>query len=388
MARKLFPWVACVMCFAMLAGCASVIPASPPEDLNPKVRSGALVQKTNNFEMILDTSASMNTMHSWVNICKSDQTPLTAMSPIMMRTTQLEYEQHLAQLFNDTIPDLKLTAGLRDFAGRSWPGRDYDTKLWYGMAPWVKTDLEKSIFAANTYGVESPLDKALDAATMDLKPLAGKSAVIVFTDGLEMPKAPASARAMKAALGDNVCIYAVQIGSDPDAKALLEQVVKAGACGILVNAKDIEEPKGMAGFVEKVFFGPAAAAQARPAAPPAAMAPAGPSEKLDPIYFDFDKYNIKPEFRDVLKKNAEWLKANMDYKVRIEGNCDERGTNEYNMALGQRRADAAAKFLMGLGIGKDRIGTVSYGEEKPLCMEHNEDCWSKNRRDDFVVTKP
>ena len=262
MTRKLFLLMACVMCFALLAGCASIIPASPPEDLNPKVRSGALVQKTNNFEMILDTSASMNTMHSWINICKSDQTPLTAMNPVMMRTTQLEYEQHLAQLFNDTIPDLKLTAGLRDFAGRSWLSRDYDTKLWYGMAPWVRTDLEKSIFAVNTYGVESPLDKALDAATMDLKPLAGKSAVIIFTDGLEMPKAPASARAMKAALGDNVCIYAVQIGSDPEAKALLEQVVKAGECGVLVNAKDVETPQGMAGFVEKVFLGPPAMAAA------------------------------------------------------------------------------------------------------------------------------
>jgi peptidoglycan-associated lipoprotein len=388
MAKKLFPLMVCVMCFALLAGCASVIPASPPEDLNPKVRSGALVQKTNNFEMILDTSASMNTMHSWVNICKSDATPGTSMNPVMMRTTQLEYEQHLAQLFNDTIPNLKLTAGLRDFAGTSWLSRDYDTKLWYGMAPWVKTDLDKSIFAVNTYGVESPLDKALDAATMDLKPLAGKSAVIVFTDGLEMPKAPASAQAMKAALGDNVCIYAVQIGSDPEAKALLEQVVRAGVCGTLVNAKDVETPQGMAGFVEKVFFGPAAAAQARPAGPPAAMAPAGPSEKLDPIYFDFDKYNIKPEFRDVLKKNAEWLKANKGYKVRIEGNCDERGTDEYNMALGQRRADAAAKFLMNLGIAKDRIGTISYGKEKPICMEHNEACWSKNRRDDFAVVKP
>jgi peptidoglycan-associated lipoprotein len=89
-----------------------------------------------------------------------------------------------------------------------------------------------------------------------------------------------------------------------------------------------------------------------------------------------------------MKKNADWLQANKDYNIRIEGNCDERGTNEYNMALGQRRADAAMKSLMSLGIGKDRISTVSFGEEKPLCMEHNEDCWSKNRRDDFVVVKP
>jgi OOP family OmpA-OmpF porin len=389
MARKSFPLLACVLCFALLAGCASVIPASPPEDLNPKVRSGALVQKTNNFQMILDTSASMDAAHTWINVCKSDQTPGTAMSPVRMTSTKLEYEQHLAQLFNDTIPNLKLTAGLRDFAGRRWLSRDFDTKLWYGMVPWVKADLEKSIFAVNTYGVESPLDLALDAATMDLKPLAGKSAVIIFSDGLDMPKAPASAQAMKAALQDNVCIYAVQIGSEPAGKALLEQVVKAGECGIFVNAKDIETPQGMAGFVERIFLGPPAMAAAGPAPvfPPSVLPPGVPG-KLDAVYFDFDKYNIKPEFKDTLKKNADWLQANKDYNIRIEGNCDERGTNEYNMALGQRRADAAMKSLMTLGIGKGRISTVSYGEEKPICMEQTEDCWSKNRRDDFVVVKP
>jgi peptidoglycan-associated lipoprotein len=118
------------------------------------------------------------------------------------------------------------------------------------------------------------------------------------------------------------------------------------------------------------------------------MLPPGVPGKLDAVYFDFDKYNIKPEFKDILKKNADWLQANKDYNIRIEGNCDERGTSEYNMALGQRRADAAAKQLMSLGIGKGRIGTVSYGEEKPVCTEQTEDCWSKNRRDDFVVMKP
>jgi OmpA-OmpF porin, OOP family len=389
MARKSFPLLACLMCFALLAGCSAVIPASPPEDLNPKLRSGALVQKTNNFEVIMDTSASMETTQGWITTCTSDQTPGTAQAELAMQTTRFEYEQHLVQLFNATIPSLKLTAGLRDFAGRQALSRDFDTKLWYGMASWVKEDLEKSIFTVNTYGVESPLDKALDAATVDLKPLAGKSAVIIFTDGLDMPKAPVSAQAMKAALQDNICIYAVQIGSAPAGKALLEQVVKAGECGVLVNAADVESPKGMAGFVERVFLGPPAMAAAGPAPvyPPSVLPPGIPG-KLDAVYFDFDKYNIKPDSRDALKKNADWLKANRDYNIRIEGNCDERGTNEYNMALGQRRADAAAKSLMSMGVGRDRIGTVSYGEEKPVCTEQSEDCWSKNRRDDFVVVKP
>ena len=90
----------------------------------------------------------------------------------------------------------------------------------------------------------------------------------------------------------------------------------------------------------------------RPVFPPSVLPPGIPG-KLDAIYFDFDKYNIKPEFKDVMQKNADWLKANKDYNIRIEGNCDERGTTEYNMALGDRRANAAAKFLMNLGVGKE-----------------------------------
>jgi len=369
-----------------LSGCATVIKPVPAQDLNPKLKSGALVQKTDNFQVILDTSASMDEPYTWKHFEYT--------SP--MQTTKLEYQQHLARLFNDTIPDMKLTAGLRDFAGRRWLTRNFDTKLWYGMSPWVRADLGKAIFAVNTAGVESPLDLALDAATLDLKPLAGKSAVIIFSDGLDMPKAVASAQAMKATLKDNVCIYAVLIGPDRmtidepkgEGRALLEKVVKAGDCGAMVNAKDVETAAGMAAFVERVFLGPAPppppAAPAPVVVPPVVPAPAAP-EKLESIYFDFDKYVIKPEFRDALKRNAEWLRENPNAKVVVEGNCDERGTNEYNMALGQRRADAAAKYLMDLGIAKDRVSTVSFGEEKPICTESNEACWSKNRRDDFRV---
>ena len=371
-----------------LGGCASVIKPVPAQDLNPKVKSGALVQKTNNFEVILDTSASMDEPYTWKHFEYT--------SP--MQTTKLEYEQHLARLFNDTIPNLKLTSGLRDFAGKRWLTRNYDTKLWYGMAPWVKEDLQKAIYAVNTQGVESPLESAIDAATMDLKPLAGKSAVIIFTDGLDMPKAVASAQAMKAALKDNVCIYAVLIGPDRmtieepkgEGLALLSKVVTAGQCGVLVNGKDVETAAGMAAFVERIFLGPPPppppAAAAPVVVPPVVPAPVAP-EKLEAVYFDFDKYVIKPESKEALQKNAQWLQDNKDYKVRVEGNCDERGTNEYNMALGQRRADAAAKYLTDLGIARDRVSTVSYGEEKPICSEQTEACWGKNRRDDFVVSK-
>lgn len=105
------------------------------------------------------------------------------------------------------------------------------------------------------------------------------------------------------------------------------------------------------------------------------------------IYFDFDKSELKPGAKSVLKKKADWLSDNSSYALRIMGHCDERGTSEYNLALGERRAHAAKKFLVALGISADRIYTVSYGEEKPALMGHNEDAWSKNRRDEFKLIK-
>jgi OOP family OmpA-OmpF porin len=383
MVRNMIKLLVVVLSLALLGGCATVIKPIPAQDLNPKLKSGALVQKTNNFEIIMDTSASMDDPYQWSHNAYTTT----------MKTTKIEYEQSLVQLFNDTIPNLKLTAGLRDFAGERWLTRPFMTKLWYGMAPYVKEDLGKTIFEINTYGVESPLDLALDAATTDLKPLAGQSAVIIFSDGLEMPKAVASAQAMKTTLMDKVCIYAVLIGDDVmtldnpqgEGKALLDKVVKAGQCGFMVTGKQVSTAAGMADFVEKIFLGPAAAAVATP---PAAAAMVPPAADPDSIYFEYDKYNVKSEYKNVVKKNADYLKANKDYNVKIEGNCDERGTNEYNMALGQRRADSAGKALQAAGIEAKRIKTVSYGEEKPVCKDANEACWSKNRNAKFVVTKP
>ncbi len=106
---------------------------------------------------------------------------------------------------------------------------------------------------------------------------------------------------------------------------------------------------------------------------------------LDPIYFDFDKYSIRDDMRKIIDANAETLKQNANIKIRIEGNCDERGTNEYNMALGERRARSAKNYLVTMGISADRIEIISYGEERPVCKEHNEDCWWKNRRADFII---
>ncbi|HDR14322.1 MAG TPA: peptidoglycan-associated lipoprotein Pal, partial [Desulfobacteraceae bacterium] len=104
------------------------------------------------------------------------------------------------------------------------------------------------------------------------------------------------------------------------------------------------------------------------------------------IYFDFDKSDLKPEAREVLKRKADWLRRNPGFKITITGHCDERGTREYNMALGQRRADAAFKYLNVLGVSVDRIVTVSKGKEEPLDPRSTPEAWAKNRRAEFKVS--
>lgn len=103
------------------------------------------------------------------------------------------------------------------------------------------------------------------------------------------------------------------------------------------------------------------------------------------IYFDFDSAQLTPMAQDVLVRKADWLRANPTVSVLIQGNCDERGTAEYNLALGERRAVSAMNFLVDLGISASRLNTISYGEERPADPRSNEEAWAKNRRDEFVI---
>ena len=158
---------------------------------------------------------------------------------------------------------------------------------------------------------------------------------------------------------------------------------------------------------------PSAAAAASPttAAPSKPQAPSAPAEKttkspstssldalqrgestatpasspLKDVYFDFDRHNLRADSREILKTNSAWLKANPGAQVQIEGHCDERGTTEYNLALGSRRAESVKDYLVTLGTSADRLSSISYGEEVPVCREQSEECWQQNRRVRFVV---
>jgi peptidoglycan-associated lipoprotein len=129
---------------------------------------------------------------------------------------------------------------------------------------------------------------------------------------------------------------------------------------------------------------PEPAPTARPAPPPAEFSA---NDNLKAIHFDFDKADIRKVDVPILTASAKWLNDNKNHLVLIEGHCDARGTNEYNLALGERRAKAAMNFLVAQGVAPARMTLVSYGEERPLCRDENEACWARNRRGGFL-TKP
>jgi peptidoglycan-associated lipoprotein len=132
----------------------------------------------------------------------------------------------------------------------------------------------------------------------------------------------------------------------------------------------------------------------QPAGKEMAPAPAAAAEEggaamvvLKDIHFDFDRYVIRPEDAEILKQDSGWFQENPGTRVRIEGNCDERGTVEYNLVLGQKRADSAKSYLSTLGVDPNTLDTISYGKERPVDPGHNEEAWAKNRRDHFVPLK-
>ena len=110
-------------------------------------------------------------------------------------------------------------------------------------------------------------------------------------------------------------------------------------------------------------------------------------EALSNVYFDYDSSTLRADTKSSLKANLAYLKGNATVEVQIEGHCDERGSTEYNLALGERRAKSVMDYLVGMGVSSARITTISYGKEKPIAMGHDEASWSQNRRANFVITK-
>jgi len=371
MEKKVLRWLVVLLFLVMAAGCATK-KAYTPVDVSSNAKSAGLVQCIDNANFLFDKSDSMNTQYG--------------------NASRLDIGKQTASELAQTIPaGVKKSPYVRLFGSERVAGSE-STWLVTG------TDVKQIMDQIGNRGLgRTPMAKALTAAGEDVKGLSGKTALILVSDfehiagaGGEIddinPKnVMEAASKLKADYGDRVCIYPVQVGKDVEGKKLADQIVATVGCGFVENADNLQTPAAMGAYVQKLFFCPP------PPKPPeeraAVVAPPGVPgvDRLDAVYFDFDKFELKPEARETLKKNADWLANNPGKKVTIEGNCDERGTSEYNMALGQRRAESAAKYINTLGVRADRISTISYGEDRPICKESNEECWSRNRRADFIL---
>jgi len=372
MVKKCMKVALLIIAVAALIGCATKKAVYTPVDVSSNAKAAGLVQCIDNANFVLDKSDSMNTQHG--------------------NASRLDIGKQAVSDMAQSIPaGVKKSPYVRLFGSERVAGSE-STWLVTG------TDIQQIMAQIGNRGLgRTPMAKAITAAGEDVKGQSGKSAIILVSDfehivgaGGEIddinPKnVMEAASKLKAAYGDKVCIYPIQVGKDAEAKKLADQIVATVGCGFVENADNLQTPAAMGAYVQKLFFCPP------PPKPPeeraAVVAPPGVPgvDRLDAVYFDFDKFELKPEARETLKKNADWLANNPAKKVVIEGNCDERGTSEYNMALGQRRAESAAKYLNTLGIRADRISTISYGEDRPICKESNEECWSKNRRADFIL---
>jgi peptidoglycan-associated lipoprotein len=172
------------------------------------------------------------------------------------------------------------------------------------------------------------------------------------------------------------------------ALAVTTSALFLGACA--TTPTDEQKPDGSAGKPQDVQT--PRIAKVDPTVPPGTGAgtPGGPASGTRTgarsIYFDYDRFDIKDEYRPVVEAHAKYLRENPGAKMLIQGNADERGSREYNVGLGQRRSDSVRKMLMLLGSKEAQIESVSLGEEKPACSDHNEECWAKNRRGDILYS--
>jgi len=240
MTRDVWKGLFFTMMGLLVTGCATPQPQTPFQPQG--VQGSGYRQKVDNFLVILDASGSMAEAY------KGEK--------------KLDYAKEIVSRMNQTIPDLKLTAGLREFSPSLWSGEL--TSLIYGQTAYSKAGLETALQQVDRAGGHTPLAVSIDAAGDDLASAQGDIALIVVGDGVHgdialgessMDRAPVvAAENLKSMFGDRLCIYTVQVGDSPTGKWVMDQVARAGQCGFMVNADDIASPEGMADFVEKVFF--------------------------------------------------------------------------------------------------------------------------------------
>ena len=382
-----------------LAGCACL---NAPKGLSPfqpqAPESGTA--KVEQFVVVLDASESMNA-------CVKEQ-----------GRTRFQIARDLVNRLNQTLPELGYRAGLRTY-GHSPKFSDQLTELIYGMSAYNRDEFAAALQKINIAGGTSPMASALASVNQDLQGAEGRTAVIVVSDGDRIDKAAlAEAKALKEAFGDRLCIYPVWVPNVEQGRDFMAQLALAGGCGFTESAADLSSAEAVSDYVKKVFLeaGMAPAAPEQPAAVapvPAAPAVVGdadgdgvPDDRdqcpntpkgarvdergcwvISGPFFDFDRYNVKPEFAPVLDEVVDVLNQNPGLKIEIQGHTDSIGTEQYNQRLSERRANSVKAYLVSKGIAPERMVTVGFGESRPALPNDTPEARAKNRRVEFAIAQ-
>jgi OOP family OmpA-OmpF porin len=315
------------------------------DNLNPQITSGELVKKVDNFLVLLDASTTM-----------ADKTK--------NEVQKLALAKDLIKCMNETIPNIAMNGGLRAFGPYH-----LEKGLIYGMTGYTKAGLNDTVLSVDKTGGTTPIGESIQWARKDLQMTTGKTAVILFSDGMNsMTGDPiAEAAGMKLQFAKDICIYTVLLGNDPQGKANMDGIAKAGECGFVTDAAALLAANGMTDFVTKIF-----------------LAKGKMKERVSitlHVEFDFDNDSVRPEYHSDIKEVANFLKAYPKATAVLEGHTDGTGTDEYNLNLSKKRADSIKKYLVEkFGIRASRISTRGYGESLPVATNNTKEGRQQNRR--------
>ncbi|GAB6144707.1 OmpA family protein [Desulfocicer niacini] len=409
MEKRIIKGLIVFISLVFMVGCAAQGPTTSTPAFSPvKINAANYDAKVKNFVVILDASSSMT------GTCKGTDKYILATD--------------LVSRFNQTLPEMGQTAGLRTFGNN----KSMSTKLQYGMATYSTADFDKGLKKINNIGGFTPMAKAINAAGMDLDKAEGKTAIIIVSDGLQTAgSATAAAQALKDKFGKSLCIYPVLIGDSGSGMDLMKKLAEIGECGSFSQGEALMSGASMATFVKKEFLTKKAAPAAAPkdsdndgviddkdlcpdtpagvvvdengcpldtdkdgvydymdkcpGTPLGAKVNAQGCWVLGSLLFDFDEAVIKPAGFAELDNVMAILKKNPAMTITLMGHTDNVGTAAYNKKLSIKRANAAKDYLVNKGVSAGRISCEGYGFSQPVATNKTDFGRSLNRR---VEIKP
>lgn len=350
-----------------------------------------LIKTCDSFLFLVDESASMNEVYNG--------------------NTKIKEEKSILTKINQNIPDANYISAMRAFSH----GTAYNTKVFYPVSSYDRPQMCSAISKLNRFRQWTSIGYGLDMTDYDLKKMAGVKHLIIFSDGNENSTytAPAKVASMLHEKYPNLCIYAVQIGNSAFGEKTLEGIVDATGCGKVYNYDNLQNDSEFNDFIAEVFGYYKEEPAPKPA--PAKVEPAMPKDSdgdgvydnedkcpgtpvgapvnkegcwvIDNIYFSFDKYDIKPEYKELIKEVSSVLKQNPQIVLDIIGNTDSKGSSPYNIWLSKKRAEAVKKEFIKNSVFSGRLKIKYYGENRPIASNNNPAGRALNRRVELKIEK-